>query len=94
MYIISFFHFFFFLYFVDDLGLTGTVEVFEKFLLTYFLPMSPSFYCLVGIYLPKVSNGNTRTMCELLSKKCIVISLLSTMNIFHTYYSGLSIIDS
>ena len=43
----------------------------------------------VGIYLLKVNNRNTRTRCEICSKLIIVnvlVSLLLTLNIFHTLF--------
>ena len=46
----------------------------------------------VGIYLLKVNNRNTRTRCEICSKLTIkkpercLVSLLLTLNIFHTLF--------
>ena len=49
------------------------------------------FY-LASIYLPKINNGNTRTICKISSKLTIktpqqhLVSLLLVLNIFHTLF--------
>ena len=47
-------------------------------------PSYPAMVCsfLAGIYVLKVNNRNTRTRCEICSE--LTISLLLTLNIFHT----------
>ena len=44
---------------------------------------------LAGNYMFKVNSRNTRTRCEICSKltiKTIIVSLLLTLNIFHTLF--------
>ena len=40
----------------------------------------------VGIYLLKVNNRNTRTWCERCQNDVVLVSLLLTLNIFHTLF--------
>ena len=48
--------------------------------------ISSKYLIPTGIYLFKVNNGNTRTRCEVCSKLTAntLVSLLLTLNIFHT----------